>query len=102
MHWILDAAIAFLALGIIEAVVKPLAQHFVQRRLRAALPALFSAVDPLMPRLLEHYEPGHLEAIVRSKLTEITGDDWSTKDVDLFFQLYDPRKNAERLTSYLR
>jgi hypothetical protein len=102
MRWILDAAIAFLALGIIEAVVKPLAQRFVQRRLRAALPALFAAVDPLMPRLLEHYEPGHLEAIVRSKLTEITGDDWSTKDVDIFFQLYDPRRNAERLTSYLR
>jgi hypothetical protein len=102
MRWILDAAIAFLALGLIEAVVKPLAQRFVQRRLRAALPALFAAVDPLMPRLLEHYEPGHLEAIVRSKLTEITGDDWSTKDVDLFFQLYDPRRNAERLTSYLR
>jgi hypothetical protein len=37
---------------------------------------------------------------VRSKLTEITGDDWSTKDVDLFFQLYDPpqeRRAAHQL-----
>jgi hypothetical protein len=33
MRWLLDLAIAFLALGVLEAVVKPLARRFVHRRI---------------------------------------------------------------------
>ena len=35
MRWLLDLAIAFLTLGLLEAVVKPLARRSVQRRILA-------------------------------------------------------------------
>lgn len=97
MHLALDLAIGFLVLGVVEALIKPLAQWFVERRLRAALPRLFEMLDPLMPGLIAQYTPGELEDIVRAHLTEITGDDWSSENVDAVFRLYDPRANAEHL-----
>lgn len=47
MHWPLDLTIAFLALWGLEAVVKPLARRFVQRRILSVAPLLFRQVDPL-------------------------------------------------------
>lgn len=99
MHLALDLAFAFLVLGVVEAFIKPLAQWFVERRLRAALPRLFEILDPLMPGLIAQYTPGELEKIVRAHLTEITGDDWSSENVDGFFAAYDPRVNAARINT---
>jgi hypothetical protein len=45
MRWLLDLALAFLALGVIEALVKPLARRFVQRRILAAAPLLFRQLE---------------------------------------------------------
>ena len=41
LRWLLDLALAFLALGVTEALVKPLAKRFVQRRILASAPLLF-------------------------------------------------------------
>ena len=57
MRWLLDLALAFLALGVIEALVKPLARRFVQRRILAAAPLLFRQLDPLLPALLQRCLP---------------------------------------------
>lgn len=97
MRLLLDAAAAFLLLGITEAVLKPLAKWLVERRIRVALPALFEALDPIMPRLIQQYRPGELEQLVRAQLNHITGDDWTARDIEPFFRLYDPRANAARL-----
>jgi hypothetical protein len=96
MTWLLSITVAFLTLGITEAVIKPLAKWFIERRIRAALPALFEVLDPMMPRMIQQYRPGELEQIVRAHLTTITGQDWSHEDIEPFFRLYDPRRNAER------
>jgi len=38
---------------VLEAVVKPLARGFVQRRILAVAPVLFRQLDPLLPVLLQ-------------------------------------------------
>ena len=48
----LDLAIVFLGLGITEAVIKPLAKRFVQRRILKAAPAILREVDRHLPELL--------------------------------------------------
>lgn len=78
MHWLLDLAVAFLALGLLEAVVKPLARRFVQGRILAIAPALFRQLDPLLPGLLQHCSGAELEQVVRKKLEALTGESWAS------------------------
>ena len=94
MRLILDAAFAFIVLGVTEAFIKPLAKYTIERKVRKALPAVFKALDNYMPRMILQFSPSEIEDIVRHHLTEITGEDWSQRSVDLFFKLYDPRINA--------
>jgi hypothetical protein len=93
----LNLLFSFVLLGLTEALIKPLAKHFIQRELRRALPMLFAAIDPHMPDWLRNCTPPELEERVRRQLTAITGSDWSSKNIDLVFELYDPRKGAGRV-----
>ncbi len=95
MRWLLDLALAFLALGVIEALVKPLARRFVQRRILAAAPLLFRQLDPLLPALLQHCSGAELEQVVRQKLEALTGESWATGDLAPLFALFDPRAAAD-------
>jgi hypothetical protein len=61
MRWLLDLAVAFLALGMIEALVKPLTRRFVQSRILAAAPLLFRQLDLLLPALLQRCSGADLE-----------------------------------------
>ncbi len=95
MRWLLDLAVAFLALGVIEALVKPLARRFVQRRILAVAPVLFRQLDPLLPALLERCSGAELELVVRQKLEALTGESWATDDLGPLFALFDPREAAD-------
>jgi hypothetical protein len=95
MRWLLDLAIAFLALGLLEAVVKPLARRFVQRRILAVAPLLFRQLDPLLPGLLQRCSGAELEQVVRQKLETLTGESWATDDLGPLFALFDPRAAAD-------
>ena len=81
MHWLLDLAVAFLALGLLEAVVKPLARRFVQGRILAIAPALLRQLNPLLPGLLQHCSGAELEQVVRQKLEALTGESWASDDL---------------------
>ncbi len=96
MTWLVDVIYAFVLLGVVEALIKPLAKRFVERKLIRALPLVFDALDPIMPELLRQYTAAELEDIVRAYLTKFTGDDWSGRNVDAFFERYDPRLTAAR------
>ncbi|MCP9826109.1 hypothetical protein [Synechococcus sp. EJ6-Ellesmere] len=96
MRWLLDLLIAFLVLGLIEALVKPLAKRFVQRRILRAAPALFAQLDPFMPAMLQQFNGAQLEQVVRTKLEALTGESWAGEDLSLFFRLFDPRITADR------
>ncbi len=95
MHWPLDLAVAFLALGVLEAVVKPLARRFVQRRILSVAPLLFRQLDPLLPGLLQRCSGAELEQVVRHKLETLTGESWATDDLGPLFALFDPRAAAD-------
>jgi hypothetical protein len=95
MRWLLDLAVAFLALGVIEALVKPLARRFVQRRILAAAPLLFRQLDPLLPALLQRCSGAELEQVVRRKLEALTGESWRGEDLAPLFALFDPRAAAD-------
>jgi len=95
MRWLLDLAIAFLALGMLEAVVKPQARRFVQRRILSVALLLFRQLDPLLPGLQQHCSGAELEQVVRQKLEALTGESWATDDLEPLFALFDPRAAAD-------
>ncbi|MCP9820225.1 hypothetical protein KBZ18_12095 [Synechococcus sp. Cruz-9H2] len=96
MRWWNDLAVAFLLLGLIEALVKPIAKRFVQRRILRAAPLVFAQLDPYLPALLQACYGAQLEQIVRTKLEALTGESWAGEDLGLLFRLFDPRLAADR------
>ena len=95
MSWLLDLAVAFLALGVVEALLKPLARRFVQRRILSVAPVLFRQLDPLLPGLLQRCSGAELEQVVRQKLEALTGESWATDDLGPLFALFDLRAAAD-------
>jgi len=95
MRWLLDLAVSFFLLGVIEALVKPLARRFVQRRILAVAPLLFRQLDPLLPGLLQRCSGAEIEKVVRQKLEALTGESWATDDLGPLFALFDPRAAAD-------
>lgn len=96
MHWLMDAALAFLLLGLTEAIVKPVAKRWVQRRMLAAAPVVLKHLDDRLPSLLLISDANGVESYVRELFEEATGEDWSGVDLNPFFQLFDIRKAAQK------
>ena len=97
MNWLLDVTTAFLLLGLTEAVIKPIAKRFVQRRLIQHAPTLLRFLDAQMPSLLQAYRGQELEQVVRTQLEKLTGESWAGENIDEVFRLSDPRITADRL-----
>lgn len=81
----------FVSLGLAEAVVKPLAKKFMQRKILKVAPPLLNAIDKALPKLLETNDPAELEDKVREIAERLTGEDWSDTNLDLVFQMFDLR-----------
>jgi len=92
----LELTYAFAILGLTEAVIKPIAKKFIQAKILKYAPMVFDALDPVMPELIAKYDSKELEVIVREEFEELTGEDWSNVNLNTFWQLYDPRKNADK------
>lgn len=99
MRLAIDLALGFLTLGVIEAVVKPIAKRFVQRRILRVAPAVFELLDRQMPQLMTQLNGAQLTEIVRHKLETLTGEPWSSPEIESIFSLYDPRITADKLQS---
>ena len=82
----------FVLLGLVEAVIKPLAKRWVQRRILKAAPAILRAIDAHLPELLALPTGEALEARVRTIAEEVTGESWATDDLGPLFELFDLRK----------
>jgi len=94
LHWLLDLGVSFVLLGLLEALVKPLAKRWMRRRLLRYGPAALALLDRQLPQLFGQLDGSQLEAIVRHKLESLTGESWSDADLDALFALYDPRLTA--------
>jgi hypothetical protein len=101
MRWMLDLVAAFLLLGLGEALVKPIAKRFVQRRILRVAPLVFEQLDPFLPALLQRCSGAELEQIVRTRLEALTGESWAGEDLSLLFHLFDPRAAADRASQGL-
>jgi hypothetical protein len=96
MRIIIDVVIGFVTLGVIEAVVKPIAKRFVQRKVLRYAPILLEYLDRQMPQLLGQYSGAELEQIVNAKLEELTGETWNKAELDQVFGIFDVRVTADR------
>lgn len=99
MRTAVDLLIAFLTMGLTEALVKPIARRFMQRRLMRWAPTLLTFLDRQMPSLLQAYRGAELEQVLRTQLELLTGESWANQSLDPLFRLYDPRITADRLHS---
>ena len=87
---------AFVLLGLVEAVIKPVAKRWVRRRILRAAPAILREVDRRLPELLTLPTGAALESRVRSIAEEVTGESWATDDLGPLFEMFDLRKAADR------
>lgn len=94
MNFLLWAVTTALVLGVTEAVIKPLAKRWVQRRLLAAAPAVLRQIDAVLPELVLTCTGPELEAAVRAAFEQATGESWAHENLNPFFELYDIRKAA--------
>lgn len=97
MQIIVDLGIGFLMLGFAEAVIKPIAKRFVQRKILKYSPVLLEYLDKQMPQLLGTYSGKELEQVVNTKLEEITGETWNKAELDRLFSIFDVRITADRI-----
>ena len=97
MRTAIDLFIGFLAMGLTEALVKPVAKRWTQRRLMRWAPTLLNFLDHQMPTLLQAYRGAELEQVLRTQLENLTGESWAEQSLDPLFRLYDPRITADRL-----
>lgn len=97
MQTAVSLSIAFLTMGITEALIKPIAKRFMRRRLMRWAPTVLTFLDHQMPSLLQAYRGAELEQVVRTQLEKLTGESWAEEDLSPLFQLYDPRITADRL-----
>ena len=92
----INLLLIFVGIGLTEAVVKPIAKRFVQRRILGAAPTVLRAIDARLPELLALPTGEALEARVRSIAEEVTGESWATDDLGPLFELFDLRRAVQR------
>lgn len=95
-RFILDAMIAFLAMGITEAILKPLAKALIDRQLRRALPYIYKRLDNEMPLLLQKATPEVMSAHIASTIAQATGQPATARQIEQVVQFYDPIKAVAR------
>jgi hypothetical protein len=92
----INLLIIFLTLGITEAVIKPLAKRFVQRKILRTAPVILRVIDSRLPELLTLPTGEALESRVRTIAEEVTGESWATDDLGPLFTLFDLRRAVQR------
>jgi hypothetical protein len=90
-------AIAFVLLGIEEALIKPIAKKFMKQKIAKHAPAAMQFLDEIMPGAFSRYSANDLNLQLKQRLESVTGESWGKKEVDQMFNIYDPRITANKL-----
>jgi hypothetical protein len=93
---LLDGLVAFLRIGLTEAVIKPLAKAAIDRSLRQALPYIYERLDDEMPTLLRTADPEVMTAEIAASIAQATGNPATARQIDQVVALYSPIKAAIR------
>ena len=96
LRTIVDGLIAFLVMGLTEAVIKPLAKAAIDRPLRRALPYVYERLDEEMPTLLRTADPEVMTAQSASSIAQATGNPATARQIEQVVALYSPIKAALR------
>lgn len=94
-----DALLAFLFMGLTEAVIKPLAKAAIDRPLRRALPLVYEQLDSDMPNLLRTATPEVMTAKIAASIASATGHQATARQIEQVVQFYDPIKAVLRNVS---
>ncbi len=100
MSRLTEILIFFVTLGFVEAVVKPVAIRYTRWSLVKAFPSVVDTLDPVMPDLIRSKTSAELEQIVRDVLSDKTGEDWQSKNIDSFWSMYDIRAAADKAKNF--
>lgn len=98
-HYLFDILLSVLFLGVFEAVIKPAVSYFTKKTLIKFTPLVLSYVDDVIPVLFRANSYTDLDKLVRNKFSELTGEDWSTINIDYFWRLYDLRVTLSKFNS---
>lgn len=96
MHTLVEFFIWFSLLGLVEAVLKPIAILYTRWKILKVFPQVVDALDPIMPELIKEKSGLEIEAWVRDFLEEKTGEDWSQTNIEYFWRRYDVRAAADK------
>lgn len=96
LRTLIDGLLAFLVMGLTEAVIKPLAKAVIDRPLRKALPYVYERLDDEMPTLLRTASPEVMTAEIASTIAQATGNPATARQIDQVVALYSPIKAALR------
>jgi hypothetical protein len=102
INWSLDLFVSFILLGLTEALVKPAATYWARKNIIKWTPVALSYVDQILPDFVLSEATVDLDRLVRDKLSAVTGEDWSNKNIDYFWHVYDPRVTLSKLNSQKR
>lgn len=98
MRFLIDAGIAFLVLGAVESLIKPLAKGLVEQQLRKVLPQVYSQLDATMPGLLESATPEQMTAAISQAIEVAKGVAATQAEIKRVAALYDPIAAAAKNT----
>lgn len=90
MRFIVDAAFAFVALGVLESLIKPLAKGLADRQLRKILPTVYHHLDQQMPALLETATPEQMKTAIGAAIAVVKGVAATQAEIRRVIELYDP------------
>jgi hypothetical protein len=88
--------IAFIWLGLQEALIKPAAKKFFKRKVIKYAPVAMQFLDEQMPRMIVQNDGKTMERSLMERLESITGESWKKSEIDEFFSIYDARITADK------
>jgi hypothetical protein len=91
-----SVGIAFVLLGIEEALIKPIAKRFIKRKIAKHAPTAMQFLDEIVPGAFSRYNANDLNLQLKQRLESVTGESWGEKEVDQMFTIYDPRITANK------
>jgi hypothetical protein len=96
MKYLTDGVIAFFILGVVEALIKPIAKTLIRKKILKYAPVAMSFLDEQMPRMIVENDSIQMRRFLKERLESLTGEGWDDKELDEMFKIYDPRITADK------